>query len=409
MKKWYLLLALFFCWVCLSAQTLVENTITVDGLEREYLVYVPAAYDGSEAWPLVLNLHPSTLNAQAQMALSLMNPVADTAHFIVVYPNGIAPTPDPNVRFWNPLLFPDRQDDVSFLDQLIDTLVADFNVEMTKVYLTGGSEGAIMTYSFACEMPEKIAAIATVGSVLPDSFDISGCVPPIPLPLLHIHGTADPIGPFEGGIDGAGNLAPPVRNVIGDWLLNNGCTLDSTVVNFPDIDSSDSSTVSRIAFSNCNSYLNANQELQPLEVWFYVVENGGHNYPGGGLVPDIFGPINRDISASSEIWNFFNRHTLASTSSPTNTVTPTSLNLTIFPNPTTFELNFQFELQQGASVKLDLFNVMGQKVETILHQNLSQGKQKISWSRTPNSIPSGIYYYQLQIDNQFISQALFLN
>lgn len=296
----------------LQAQTgqIISDSIQVSELNRDYLVYIPEAYDGSEAWPLVLNLHAQTLSANAHIALAQMNPVADTAHFLVVYPNGIAPTPDPNVRIWNPLSLPNQQDDFTFLDNLIDTLSNNFNVDRNRVFMTGGDAGALVTYAFACTMPEKIAAIATIASVIPDSFDISGCVPTIPLPLLHMHGTADPLGPFNGGIDGAGNLAPPVRTVVGDWLNNNGCALDSTVLDFPDINLADSSTVSSIEFSSCSSYLNAEGEMQTYEVLFYIVENGGHNYPGGGPLPAFFGNINKDISASEEIWKFFDRHSL---------------------------------------------------------------------------------------------------
>ena len=297
-----------------GGQLLVDSLVLND-IARDYVVYIPASYDGSEAWPLVFNLHPLGFNAEAHMALSRLNPVADTARFLIVYPNGVALTANPNARSWNPLLMPERQDDVSFLDNLIDTLINEFNVDHRRVYMTGGDQGALMTYTFACKMPEKIAAIATVSNVLPDSFDVSGCVPTIPLPLLHMHGTVDPFAPFEGGIDGAGNLAPAPRTVIADWLENNGCTLDSSIVNFPDIDPSENSTVSRIEFSSCNSYLNADLEMQTYEVWFYVIENGGHNYPGGGPVPTFTGTVNRDIIASAEIWNFFERHSLPAESS----------------------------------------------------------------------------------------------
>ena len=83
---------------------ILKDSILVSEMNRDYLVYVPEAYDGSEAWPLVLNLHPITFNAEVQIGLSQMNPVADTSHFLVAYPNGTARTPDPNVRFWNPFI-----------------------------------------------------------------------------------------------------------------------------------------------------------------------------------------------------------------------------------------------------------------------------------------------------------------
>lgn len=389
---------------------LLQKTITVDGLEREYLLYVPAAYDGSENWPLLLNLHPATFNATVQIGLSQMNPVADTAHFLIAYPNGVSVNGNPNMRNWNPLLLPDRADDITFLTNLIDTLLEDLQIDPNRIYITGVDEGGLMSYTFVCQQPNQVAAIASVAGIIPTGFDISGCVPASPRPLLHMHGTADLLIPFDGGLDGVGNIAPPTRSVIENWINNNGCASDSTVVNFEDIVLEDNSTVSRREFTNCNTYIGADEIERNLEVWFYVIENGGHNWPGGAPAPPgfeaFFGNINRDINASSEIWNFFNRHELAQATS-VKAATPEAFDLEVFPNPFSEQVTFQFKLPKSARVLLTLHNAIGQQVKTLYDGQLPQGEQRFNWRN--NDLPEGAYFYRLRVNDQVVSRPMILS
>ena len=289
------------------AQELLEKTITVDGLEREYLLYVPAAYDGSEDWPLMFNLHGAGSNPEEQLASSGMNTVADTGLFLVAYPLGIENGDGLDGTGWNTNLLPDFQDDVLFFNNLIDTIASEYTVDLARVYACGMSNGGGMSFTLSCTLPERFAAVASVASpgVLED------CNPQRPFPFLCIQGTEDEIVPFNGGQSSLPlNFEfPGARERIQFSLDNNGCTLDSTVIEFEDVVPDDNSTISVRKFTNCNTYIGANGEEQSAEVWFYIIENGGHVWPGVSL-PPFFGNSNLDINASTEIWNFFQRHTL---------------------------------------------------------------------------------------------------
>ncbi|MCO6479925.1 MAG: T9SS type A sorting domain-containing protein [Phaeodactylibacter sp.] len=393
------------------------KTITVDGLEREYLLYVPAAYDGSEEWPLVLNLHPILGDGNKQMVLTNMNAVADTAHFLVAYPNGTPIGPGPTVLNWNVSLSPDGPDDALFLSEVIDTLSEAYNVDPCRIFSAGYDTGGMMSYRLACLMPGRFAAVASIGGIAPIEFEYSACTPGTPFPLLHMHGTADPFIPFNGGTDGAGNTSPPTREVIGNWLFNNDCVPDSTVVEFEDVVPDDNTTVSKIEYTNCAAYIGPDEMEREAEVWFYIVENGGHSWPGApaALYPANIPPlgnINLDIDASVEIWNFFSRH--LNTGDPscativsTETVPPVAFNLRAYPNPASTQLTFAFELPEAARVQLTLYNPLGQPVQQLADENLPADRQRIGWER-PASVAAGLYYYRLQFGGRFVARPVVL-
>ena len=122
-----------------SAQTSISGTIQSGGLTREYLLYVPAIYTGNTPAPLVLNLHGYGSNSTQQQVYGNFRPIADTANFLVVHPNG---TLDPQGnRFWNTFLIPSTVDDVAFISDLIDTLESMYNIDPNRIYSTGMSNG----------------------------------------------------------------------------------------------------------------------------------------------------------------------------------------------------------------------------------------------------------------------------
>ncbi|MEN0051420.1 MAG: hypothetical protein AAF806_30420, partial [Bacteroidota bacterium] len=148
------------------------RSLAHEGLQREYLLYVPEAYDGTEDWPLVLNFHGYGINAFTQMVFSDMNPVADTGRFLIAYPQGteffsnVAGTPSQGPGFnaigegettftstFNP-------DDVDFTSKIIDDIANDYKVDLTRVYSTGWSNGGFISTVLGNELSDRIAAIA---------------------------------------------------------------------------------------------------------------------------------------------------------------------------------------------------------------------------------------------------------
>jgi polyhydroxybutyrate depolymerase len=146
--------SLFFLFSCIGfSQT---YSFTHNSIVRSYIVHLPTGYVASTQYPLVINMHGYTSTAAQQQAYSQMDVVADTGKFIVVYPDGVNNAW--NAGFGtNPTI-----DDVGFLSTLIDTMKAKFSVDALKVYSCGLSNGGFMSFRLACELENKIAAIAPV-------------------------------------------------------------------------------------------------------------------------------------------------------------------------------------------------------------------------------------------------------
>ena len=155
-----LLLFCLYLAVPLSAQSNLSGTILSGGLTREYLLYVPAVYTGATAVPLIINLHGYTSSNVAQEFYGDFRPIADTANFLIVHPNGTID--DQGNRFWNTFGGNSTVDDVGFIAQLIDSLRAVYNIDPNRIYATGMSNGGFMSYQLACDLNNRIAAIASV-------------------------------------------------------------------------------------------------------------------------------------------------------------------------------------------------------------------------------------------------------
>ena len=129
-----------------------------DNVYRTYITYVPAIYNSSNAVPLIFNLHGRGGNSLIAMYHADFRDIADTANFIIVHPKGL---PNSNGdSHWN--YGNSTGDDIGFINALYDKLIIDYNINFNKVYSVGMSNGGAMSYYLACDMSDKIAAIASV-------------------------------------------------------------------------------------------------------------------------------------------------------------------------------------------------------------------------------------------------------
>ena len=181
-----------------SYAQILTGSFEFEGYTRNYVVFLPQNYE--ENMPIVLNLHGYTDNAIWQMEYSTMNEVADTAGFIVVYPNAIPPGFNTGLFIpgWPPL--PTHIDDVGFISALIDTIEAHYNIDTSRIYSCGFSNGGIMTYKLIGELGHRFAAAASVSGLINNNL-VSTCKPIRSLPIIHIHGTKDLLVKW-GGDDG---------------------------------------------------------------------------------------------------------------------------------------------------------------------------------------------------------------
>ena len=233
------LLLLFIC-LLLSINVvfaqLEDRSFDFDGETRNYTVFLPQNYQPN--MPVVMNLHAWGNSISKWMGYTMMNDIADTAGFIVVYPAGIN-----KVWNWSGL---SQGDDVGFISALIDTLDTKYNIDMARIYITGGSNGAFMTYRLLGEIGHRFAAAAPVAGAL---FDLATNWKPIQVtPLLIINGTADQAVLY----DGANNYHWSVEETINYWIQNNNCSLQADTLLLPDIDTTDNCTIEKISWTNCS-------------------------------------------------------------------------------------------------------------------------------------------------------------
>ena len=278
MKKLLVMLICFPCFI--FGQQTINDSILINGIYRQFIIYVPSIYKSSQPTPLIFNFHGRNSNAWQQMRYGDFRKIADTANFIILHPQGLQD--NSGVTHWS--LGHSKIDDIGFLISLYSYIVSNYNINLDRVYSTGMSNGGYMSYYLACNMSDKITAIASVNGAMGPFMQLN-CHPKHPTPILEIHGTDDVIVPFNNIING-----------INYWRDYNNCNLIADTTYIPNSNLEDLSTVEHIVYSNCNN--NVSTEL-------FKIINGEHTWPGS---KHLKGVTNYDINASIEIWKFFSRY-----------------------------------------------------------------------------------------------------
>ena len=261
-----------------------ENAISIshDGLNREYVLHVPDLYSGDDSVPLVFNLHGGSGTATGQRYLSEMDQVADSAGFIVAYPQGSFVN---GYSYWNSMIATEGSkgtaDDVGFISILIDEISSNYNIDLSKVYACGFSNGGDMAISLACYLNGKISAVAPVSGLMSQESD-SLCEPNETTSLLIINGTADNDRPYNG---------------INDYYLS----VDNTLEYWSNYHSADSVVIEDFVDRNNNAielYTYLNQSVLSF-LQHYKIIGGGHYW---------FDLSVNDENLDQIIWRFFKKH-----------------------------------------------------------------------------------------------------
>jgi polyhydroxybutyrate depolymerase len=299
---------------------------TADGRERTYLVHVPAGLDPDRPAPVVLVLHGGGGSSEGMRALAGMDAVADAEGFLVVYPQGVGPERlGSPAGTWNAGLccgeaMEENVDDVAFFRALLDRLEQDFSVDPRRIYATGHSNGSQMSFRLACELADRIAAVAPVGAQ-----GVHGaCDPSRPVPVMYFHGSEDACSPYEGSETCGGCFheflerifmtdlgepvtwpCEPVPDYVAAWAQRNGCSHATDV----------SLTAGDVV---CETYRDCSEGA---DTTLCTMDSTGHTWPGGTYGPvcdnpdglvcqtyvDIVGAINHDVGAA-DMWRFFRDH-----------------------------------------------------------------------------------------------------
>jgi polyhydroxybutyrate depolymerase len=386
MKKLYNLpLALIVCLTFLSmhsfSQTTVIDSMPFGGVQRTYRLYIPAKYKSTTAVPLVLNLHGLGSNAMQQEAYGDFRPIADTADFILVHPNG---TQTAAGQGWNNFgALGTGVDDVGFLSALIDKVSSKYSIDKNRIYSTGMSNGGFMSYDLACFLNTRIAAIASVtGSMI--ASHLKGCKANRPTPVMEIHGTADNTVSYDG--KGGILVSTNIDTLVNFWAKFNTCSAP-VVSTLPNINTTDGSTVEHQVYNNGKN--GSTVEL-------YKVIGGGHTWPGASV---NIGVTNQDFSASKEIWRFFSQFRLDHVMS-VDPLSTENMEISLFPNPSSN--GFEIRTSQHVNYTVRIFNSMGQQMTEMKSEN---GSAHVS----RDNLPAGIYVVQLSYTDHQVFKKVVLN
>ena len=254
-----------------------------DSLDRYYFIYKPDNLNSSISVPVLFALHGYGSSALSHLTYTNYFPLADRDNFIVIYPQG-ATTPTLSAH-WNVGGWTSKSTvkDIEFIETIIDLVKDKIQIDETRIYSSGMSNGGYMSYSLACNLSSKIAAIASVtGSMTPDNFD--DCSPSSPRSILQIHGLQDFVVPYVGS-----SGSKSIQDVIDFWVNHNSCSLEPNRL----IKYSDLALVNFDTYENCLNNTNVKLILHP---------EMGHVWP-------FLNTYN--ISASDEVWNFVSKYDLS--------------------------------------------------------------------------------------------------
>jgi polyhydroxybutyrate depolymerase len=324
------------------------------------LVHVPSSYSGQSSVSLVIALHGWQQSPTIMETMTGLSSKSDSAGFIVVYPKGTG-----NPLAWNEAA--GGVDDVGFISSLLDTLCVKFQIDSTRIFATGFSNGSNFTYRLAQQLTSRIAAIGAVaGPLLYTQY-----TPSRPMPIIHFHAKND------GSI-----VYSKVAPVLNYWINFNGCsTSPDTILKVPGAIGIKWNAISNTA-----------------DVILYSTDIGGHSWPGGGA---YWTTPSTAVSATDLMWDFFVQHPLSANVTSVNSTHPVNpLNTFLFPNyPNPFNpsTTISYVLSSVSHVNLKVFDVLGREVAELANEQKSPGRYTVKWNAEEMS--SGIYFYRIQTDN----------
>jgi len=283
---------------------LESQEIVWEGRTRTYKVYYPLDEHREKSLPILFAIHGGGGTAQnlINFTRNRFNELADTDGFIVVYPEGFE-------KSWNDgrdvkgvvTAWDEDIDDVGFIVDIIDRLDEDLDIDRTRIFTTGISNGGFMSSRLLCDRSDLFRGGAIVTASLATSY-VSNCQPSSPNSVLVMNGTDDPLVPYNGGqvvVFGQERGEVLSTDAYMQFLANlNGCDTIPSITDLPDIED-DGTFVQIYDYDNCSS-----SKLQ-----LYRIEGGGHTWPGGidFLGEGLVGLTSREFDACDVIWAFFSK------------------------------------------------------------------------------------------------------
>ena len=261
------------CYLNTNAQAIVH-----DGIDREYILYIPNSYDGTSSVPLMLNFHGFGGSASQFMQEADMRSLAEANTFILVYPQGSCLD---GSSHWNPCPIggdnKSTADDVGFIESIISEISSQYTIDMERIYAAGYSNGGMMAYGLANYKSDLIAAVASVSGTM------LNCTGPTshPMPVVHLHGTSDGVVSYNGSNDWNS-----VQSTLDYWTSFNN-TISTPTIN---TDNTGGMTIEHYSYE---------QGDNAVSVEHYKYIGGDHVW---------FNEPYQGQNASELVWNFMSRY-----------------------------------------------------------------------------------------------------
>lgn len=351
-----------------NAQLFQDSLLTPDGY-RDYFIRVPDNYTGTTPVPLVIGFHGGNSTPGTFIYVqSKLHTKANTEGFIAVFPFGS----EGNFgRAWNAGDCCDSAsinnvDDIGFTEQIIDVISATYNIDADRVYATGFSNGASMTYRIGCELADRIAAIAPVSNRI----IYPACAPTCAVPVIHFHALDDTIAHYNGGTSPFYPTVnfPSVDSTINLWRGFNNCPASpSTILN--------TNGIFAQRWGTCSD---------SSDVILYQLPIGGHTWSEGNVSDSL-------VQTTDLIWDFFSSHTLKCTPAGTHEIAVSS-KIKLYPNPTSGDIYLQAD-QMLTQPHVLIRNLEGKVLQ---EQKLQSGTN----FQLQLDVPAGIYLMELRSSEQ---------
>lgn len=277
------------------------HTLDFGGLKRSYMLHMPAMSLPGPL-PLVVVLHGGAGSGAGAAKMTGFSALADQVGFIAVYPDGtdrdrpvLHAMGKPGFLTWNAgsccgYAQEHNIDDVGFIRAVVTDVEKQHAVDAKRIYATGISNGGMFSYRLACEASDVFAAIGPVAGIV----EIPDCRPAHPVAVIDFQGTDDENVPLNGGVGkkevGKKEDRRPVQYSIDLWVKADGCSV-TVKSEHPDIHLTN--------YGGCEA---------GTAVDYYVVQDGGHAWPGGQQMASFLDKPNPNIPATALIWSFFKDH-----------------------------------------------------------------------------------------------------
>ena len=277
-------------------------TVTVGGMNRYYKVHVPQKYTSTKSAPLLFVLHGGGGDMEIQSNEEYYHQISksESEGHIAIFPNGSSQFQSGKLGTWNAGKCCGKGrdknvDDVGFIKEILKNVSQQLNIDKNRIYATGMSNGGMVSYRLACEMPDTFKAIASVAG----TDNTISCSPTKPISILHIHAKDDDHVLFNGG---AGEQAFKDKSMVTDFA-----SVPNTVakwVKFNHCDPTPKKVLEK-AGAYCEEYTKCSNNVR---VKLCVTETGGHSWPGGKKPAETRSKTTPStaISANDVMWDFFN-------------------------------------------------------------------------------------------------------